>query len=100
MLSPLTRLQAKSQKLADLLLEPQIMMLWAHKLGLLTAQKARYKKEKKLFTLSHYMKSMLSTPDLKAFWPYFLAQLEKSPNKSENKSIRRCLNGEKREKLR
>lgn len=48
MLSQSIRLQVKFQKQEEVLQEPPNMMLWVHKLDLLTVHKAKLKKEKRL----------------------------------------------------
>ena len=86
-------------KQEEVLLELQIMTLWALRLDLSTALKDRSKRENRLFTLLLFIKSMLLTQDLKAFWPSSQEPLDKLLNKSENKSIRKYQNGDKKEKL-
>ena len=99
MLLQLTKLQERFQKLEEVSLEHQIMMLWVHKLDLSIVHKDKFKREKKWFTLLLSMKSMLSIRDLKDFWHFSQVLLVKSLRKSENRLIRELQNGEKKERL-
>ena len=74
------------------------MMPWDHKEDLFNAQKVNYKKEKKLYILSLFMKLMLLIQELKDFKFYFQEKLVKLNRKLENKLIQKFLNGEKKEK--
>lgn len=94
----LIRHQAKSQKLEEALPGLHSMMRWDLKRDSSTAQKDKYKKEKKLFTQLLYTKSMSSIQDLKDFWLFSQVLQEKSLNKSDNKSIRKSQNGENKAK--
>jgi hypothetical protein len=71
------------------------MMLVDHKQDLFNVLKEKLKKEKKWFTPLLYMKLMLSTQDLKDFWPYLLEIPEKLNKKSEIKLIKKLPNGGK-----
>ena len=53
------RLLEKSQKQEEVLQEHQIMTQWVLKPDLLTVQKVKFKKEKKLFIQLLFMKLML-----------------------------------------
>ena len=75
------------------------MMPWDHKEDLFNAQKVNYKKEKKLYILSLFMKLMLLIQELKDFKFYFLEKLVKLNKKLEIKLMVKWLNGEKKEKL-
>lgn len=90
----------KYLKLEEVLREHLIMMLWVLKLDLSTVLKDRFKKENKSFILLLFTKSMSSTQDLKDFWLFFQEPLVRSLKKSDSRSIRRYLNGEKKERLR
>jgi hypothetical protein len=75
------------------------MMPWDHKEDLFNAQKVNYKKEKKLYILSLFMKLMLLIQELKDFKFYFQEKLVKLNKKLEIKLMVKWLNGEKKEKL-
>ena len=80
------------------MLELQIMMQWDLKHVLLIVHKDKSKKENKLFIQLLFIKLMLLTPVHKDFWPCFLELQDKLHNKSENKLIKKLLNGENKEK--
>lgn len=75
------------------------MMPWDHKEDLFNAQKVNYKKERKLYILSLFMKLMLLIQELKDFKFYFQEKLVKLNKKLEIKLMVKWLNGEKKEKL-
>jgi len=75
-------------------------MPWDHKEDLSNVQKVNFKKERKLYTPSLFMKLMSLILELKDFKFYFLVKLEKSNKKLEIKLMVKLLSGEKKEKLR
>ena len=89
MSSPLIRLPEKFQRQEEALPEHLIMMPWVHKPDLSTALKVKLKRERKLFILLLFMRSMSSTHVRKDFWHSFLVLLVKSLKKLENKLTKR-----------
>jgi hypothetical protein len=64
-----------------------------------SVQREKLKKGKKWSILSLYTKLMLSIQGVRDFWHFFQVILEKLNRKCVIKSIRKYLDGEKKEKL-
>ena len=99
-LSLLIKHQVKSQSWVDPSLEAVILITLDPKQDMFNAQKVNCKREKKLFILWPFTKSMLSIQEPKDLWLFLQVILEKLNLKSENKLIKKLPNGEKKEELR
>jgi hypothetical protein len=85
--------------LEDPSLEAVILITLDHRLDTFNAQKVNSKREKRLYILSLFTRLMLSTPELKVSWLFSLVISVKLNQKSENKSIKKSPNGEKKVEL-